>query len=87
MQSFSTRLIKVGNSKGVILPKKALEQLGIDDNGIQVKVSDEAIVLTPVRKHVRKGWSKAFKKMHKDGDDKSPIPDLFDNEPMKDWKW
>lgn len=87
MQSFSTRLVKVGNSKGVILPKKVLNQLGIDDNGIEVKITNEAIVLTPAKKNVRKGWAKAFKKMHEAGDDKPVFPDVFDNESLKGWKW
>ena len=87
MQTFSTRLVKVGNSRGVILPKKALEQSGIDDSELLVNVSSEAIIITSARKHVRKGWAKAFKRMHAAGDDKSVFRDIFDDESFKDWKW
>src|SRR5947207_718605 len=85
MHSFSTKLVKVGNSKGVILPKKALEQLEIDDDDIHVEINEEAIILRPSRKNIRKGWTKAFKKMHATGDDK-PIAKDFFKEDSKDRK-
>ena len=87
MESFSTKLVRVGNSKGVILPKKALDKLGANDNEIQVEVNNESIVLKPLKRNTRKGWDKAFKKMHKAGDDKPVTNDFFDDETFNDWKW
>jgi len=87
MESFSTKLVKVGNSKGVILPKKALDKLGIDDNNIDIEINEEAIILKPSRKKVRKGWARAFKKMHAAGDDKPIANDFSREEDFKDWKW
>ena len=87
MDSFSTKLVRVGNSKGIILPKKALNKLGVSNDEIEIEVTEEAIVLKPSRKKNRRGWEKAFKKMHKGGDDKQVIPDFFDNESLNDWKW
>jgi antitoxin component of MazEF toxin-antitoxin module len=87
MQNYSVQLIKVGNSKGIILPKKAIEQLGMDKNGVQMEISDEAIIITPAHKNVRKGWAKAFKKMKAAGDDKLVFPDIFKDEKLTDWKW
>jgi antitoxin MazE len=86
MHSFSTKLVKVGNSRGVILPKKALDQLEIDNDNIQVEINEEAIILRPSRSNVRKGWTKAFKKMHAAKDDKPVANDLF-KEDSKDWQW
>lgn len=86
-QSFSTKLVRVGNSKGVILPKKALDKLGVDDNEIEVEITHESIVLKPSKRNIRKGWDKAFKKMHKAGDDKPVINDFFKDESLNDWKW
>jgi antitoxin MazE len=87
MQTSLVQLIKVGNSKGIILPKKAIEQLGMEKNGIQMKISNEAIIITPAQKYIRKGWAKAFKKMKVSRDDKSVLPDIFNDEKLTDWKW
>lgn len=85
MQSYSVQLIKVGNSKGIILPKKAIGQLGLEKNGLQMEISDEAIIITPAHKNIRKGWAKAFKKMKTAGD--LVFPDIFKDEKLTDWKW
>jgi antitoxin MazE len=87
MQTFPVQLIKVGNSKGIILPKKAIELLGIDKNGVQMEISDKAIIITPAHKNVRKGWARAFKKMKAANDDKLVLPDIFKDENLTDWKW
>jgi antitoxin MazE len=33
----------------------------------------------------RKDWEKSFKKMHKNGDDKLAIPDIFEDEKFDEW--
>jgi len=43
------------------------------------------IVLKPKAKP-RKGWDKAFKKMHDNGDDKLIVPDVFLDEDHEEWK-
>lgn len=62
MESFSTKLVRVGNSKGVILPKKVLNILGVENNELEVEVTQEAIILKSSRKKIRKGWSLHSKK-------------------------
>jgi len=33
----------------------------------------------------RKGWDKAFKKMHENGDDKALMADIFEDENLEEW--
>jgi antitoxin MazE len=71
-------VIKIGNSKGIRLSKTILEKYEIKDT-VELVLEEDFIVLKPKHK-ARKGWDKAFKKIHEDGDDKLIIPDIFEDE-------
>lgn len=78
-----TKLIKVGNSKGIRIPSGILKECEIEDQ-IEIEVKDNTIILKPVKK-VREGWDEAFKKMHQKLEDKL-IDENIDAE-MDDWEW
>jgi antitoxin MazE len=63
-----TKIIKIGNSRGIRLPKVILHQVGINDE-VDLEVERDRIVLKPVRRR-RSGWSEAFRKMAANSDDK-----------------
>lgn len=71
-------VIKIGNSKGIRLSKTILEKYEIKDT-VELVLEEDHIILKPKVK-ARKGWDKAFRKMHESGDDKLTIPDLFQDE-------
>lgn len=87
LKTFTDIKISYPFFKGIIHPKKALKILGTGDNQIEVEVTEEAIVLKPVRKKIRKGREQAFRKMHHAGDDKPIMNAFFNDETLKDWKW
>ena len=62
-----TRIIQIGNSQGIRIPKALLEQSELGDE-VELKVSKEQIIIRPVRKP-RQGWEEAFQKMAKQGKD------------------
>lgn len=76
-------LISIGNSKGIRLPKALIEKYNIQDS-IELILEKGFIILKP-KTSVRKGWEKAFKKMHKNGDDKSLMADVFKDEDFEEW--
>lgn len=81
------RVIKIGNSQGLRIPKPILEQTGIMDD-VEIEVEKNQIIIRPV-KHSREGWDKAFKKMREKGDDAPLIDDIdvsssWDEE---EWQW
>ena len=69
-----SRVIKVGNSQGIRIPKLLLEQSGIQEN-VKIEVRDRQIVITAAE-HAREGWAEAFAMMAGDGDSRSD-----------DWEW
>jgi antitoxin MazE len=77
-------VVKIGNSKGIRLSKTILEKYEIKDT-MEIILEKDHIVLKPKVKP-RKGWDKAFKKMHGHGDDKLIIPDVFRDENHEEWK-
>jgi len=81
------RLVRIGNSQGVRIPKPLLEQTGLQDE-VEIDVKDDHLVIRAVS-HPRAGWAEAFQAMAEQGDDAlldgdAPVPTRWDEE---DWVW
>ena len=74
-------VINIGNSKGIRLSKTILEKYNISDK-IELILEKDYIILKP-KLEPRKGWEKAFKKMHENGDDQLLMADVFEDESFK----
>ena len=81
-----TNIIRIGNSRGVCIPKSILEQCGLEGS-VEMSVENNAVVIAPARR-VREGWSDAFRMMAKNGDD-APLLDDNDliSEDVAEWEW
>ena len=77
-------LISIGNSKGIRLPKTIIDKYSLHES-IELILEKDHIILKP-KTAARKGWDKAFKKMHANGDDKLLMSDVFDDETFDEWK-
>jgi antitoxin MazE len=84
MQPMITKIVPIGNSKGIRIPNHVLKQMNID-NQLELIIDEhnENIILKPVHK-VRDGWSDSFKKMKDQGDNELIIDDSLD---LRDWDW
>ena len=76
-------IISIGNSKGIRLSKTILEKYNIQDT-VELILEKDYIILKP-KSVPRKGWEKAFKKMHENGDDKLLMNDVFEDESFEEW--
>jgi antitoxin MazE len=76
-------IIQIGNSKGIRLGKSILEKYNIKDT-VELVLEKGYIIIKP-KSTPRKGWDKAFKKMHENGDDRFLMPDVFDDENLEEW--
>lgn len=76
-------IISIGNSKGIRLSKSLIEKYKLEDS-IELILKKEYIILKP-KTSSRKGWEKTFKKMHENGEDKSMIADIFEDENFEEW--
>jgi antitoxin MazE len=71
-------VVQIGNSKGIRLSKTLLEKYHIE-NKLELVLENDYIILKPIVEP-RKSWGEAFAEMHKNGDDKLLINDVFENE-------
>lgn len=70
MQAIPVTIRSIGNSKGVVLPKPLLAQVGLEDAvGAQLTVENGAIVLRKVSPPAREGWAQAAQKIAAHGND------------------
>jgi antitoxin MazE len=76
-----TRVIQIGNSRGIRIPKGVLKELDLGDAGeVDLTVRDDELIVSPVRR-VREGWEEQFRLMAERGDDA-----LLDEETSTDWE-
>ena len=54
-----TRLIKIGNSQGVIINGAFLRELQFDEE-VEIEMREGALMLKPIRKSSRHGWEEQF---------------------------
>lgn len=79
-------IIKIGNSKGLRIPKAVLEQCGMKD-AVNMIVEDHTLIIKPY-KEVRKGWTEAFQHMSATQNDALLDEDLIHHSwDDEEWKW
>ncbi|MEI6791175.1 MAG: hypothetical protein WCK42_08350 [Myxococcaceae bacterium] len=77
---------RVGNSKGIILPKAILEQCNFEET-VDLKVIEGGLMITPVHKK-RAGWEQAFRNAEPENDVLTQEWQSFSNETdEEEWVW
>ena len=79
-------LVRIGNSRGIRIPKPLIEQCGFGDT-VDLRVEQDCLVIAPDRP-LRQGWEKAFQTAEPTAEDRL-LPDTmpaneFDGE---EWQW
>lgn len=64
----TTRIINVGNSRGIRIPKLILDRLGPIEE-VELRVEQDQLIIRPIR-HARAGWEEHFQAMAAAGDDR-----------------
>jgi len=83
-----TKIVKIGNSRGIRIPKIILDQIGLADE-VELEVKDKQLIIRP-SKRPRENWDDAFRAMAENGDDQ-----LLDAESLatqnrwdeEEWEW
>jgi len=81
------RIVRIGNSQGIRIPKVLLEQTGLRGE-VEIRAEDESLVIRPIQEP-RAGWAAAFQEMARHGDDAlldggELTPSRFDED---EWEW
>lgn len=79
------RIVRVGNSQGLRIPKLMLEQAQLGTE-VELELRHNTIVIRPARK-ARVGWAQQFRTMSRTGDDQLLDPVLPTVWDRKEWTW
>jgi len=80
-----TRIVQIGNSKGIRVPKLLLEHAQLPDE-VEIQAEAGRLIVRAAR-GPRAGWAEAAKAMHARGDDQlldATTSSQFDD---KEWRW
>ena len=79
-----SRIVRIGNSQGVRLPKLLIEQAGLDEE-VELRAEAGQIVIASPQK-TRAGWAEAAQRAHASNDDRleGTVTTRFDE---TEWKW
>jgi len=80
-----TRLVRIGNSRGIRLPKLVIEEAGLTEE-VELRVRPGAILIQPAA-GPRAGWAQAARQMRSREEDRlldPPAPSRFD---LEEWEW
>lgn len=77
-------LIKIGNSKGILIPSYVIKECNIKDK-IELEISENMIIMRAVEKP-RADWDSGFQRMHKNKDDEPIIDEAIDID-SGEWEW
>ena len=75
-----TRIVRIGNSQGVRIPKLLLDQMNLGED-VELTVEENQIVIRPALP-TRHRWEEAFRAMADVGDDK-----MLDGDSLEATKW
>ena len=82
-----TRIVRIGNSRGVRIPKPLLDQTGLQGE-VEISAADGALIIRAARKP-REGWDAAFREMARRGDDAliDDAPPSLSRWDEDEWEW
>lgn len=81
----TTRIVRIGNSRGFRVPKVLLDRADLPDE-VQLLAEPGRLVVTAAQTP-RAGWADAAKQMHTSGDDQLLDPTHANAFDEKEWTW
>jgi antitoxin MazE len=82
--TMKARLVRIGNSRGIRLPKAIIDQVGLEDE-VELRVEDQRLVIVPAASP-RAGWAEAIQAMGAE-----PANELDPSTPTRfdetEWQW
>jgi antitoxin MazE len=79
------RIIRIGNSQGIRIPKPLLEQSGLGED-VELEVRPNQIIIRNADQP-RRGWAEAFQRMAEEGDDALLDAEQSSQWDQEEWEW
>ena len=82
----TTEIVRIGNSRGIRIPKPILDICGFDKT-VEIEVEDGRLIVSGSRAP-RQGWDEAFKRAGSSADDELLLDGVVRNRfDRSEWKW
>ena len=78
-------LVRVGNSRGIRIPKPIIEQCGFAD-AVELRVENDHLVIAPARLP-RAGWEEAFRAAGSSACDELLLDTPSSQFDREEWRW
>jgi antitoxin MazE len=78
-------VVRIGNSRGIRLPKRIFNELKIKDE-VELIINKDKLIIKGIKKKPRQGWSESFAKSSEDKKEKLLLPENIDDETFE-WIW
>jgi antitoxin MazE len=84
----TAEIVRIGNSKGVRIPKALREQVGLEGK-VTLSVERGALVIRPKGRKPREGWAEQYERALKENPEQEKLwPDDMKNEfDDAEWTW
>jgi antitoxin MazE len=85
MTIVKTQIIKIGNSRGIRIPKLLIDQVGLGTE-VEIAAQKDQLVIRPTSRP-RSGWDEKFSAMAGRGDDRLLDEQVLTRWDKSEWKW
>jgi len=81
-----TELVRIGNSRGIRIPKPFIEQCGLGE-AVELSIQNDCLIISPGRQP-RQGWEDAFRASSDTAHDELMLETTGSNEfDREEWRW
>ena len=81
------KITKIGNSQGIIIPKKIIEQCGLKQK-VNLEVKDNHLIISPIAENPRQGWEAAIIAAGVDEEEELLMGDYLEHSwDEEEWTW
>lgn len=80
-----SKVVKIGNSRGIRIPHAILEQIGLTDE-VEMKIDGDRLIIQSAHR-ARQGWDEHFAAMAAAGDDRLLDEGVISQWDEDEWEW
>lgn len=80
-----TRIVRIGNSQGVLIPRAVNAAAGLE-RYVEFRIVDSGLLIANARLP-RAGWEEASARMREAGEDRLPDPTIENDFDASEWNW
>jgi antitoxin MazE len=78
-------LVRIGNSRGIRIPKPLIDQCGFIKT-VEIHVENDRLILSAERRP-RQGWDEAFRAAGSSADDELLLDGVTNGFDREEWRW